>query len=747
MCTVLTARLSAPQGVLPESSEATLDTARIQSAIDGCGAGRAVALKSAGANNIFLSGPFQLKPGVTLLVDAGVALFASRNPRDYDLTLGSCGVVSERGERGRGCKPFIQADHAPGSGIMGDGAIDGRGGARLLGQNVTWWDLAHAAKVMDQAQAVPRMLAVRQSDDFTLYRITLRNSPNFHVGVDQTNGFTAWAVKIQTPKTARNTDGIDPSSSTNVTIAWCEISTGDDNVAIKTGSQGAASHITIAHNHFYSGHGMSIGSGTSGGVSDILVTDLTIDGADNGIRIKSDRSRGGLVQNVSYENVCMRNVFNPILLTPMYTTFPGTRLPVYRDILLKDVHSVTPGWFTFLGLDAEHKLGVTLDNVTVDGLRPEEVRAENAEIRIGPRRGNLAPQGNGVAVLNSGAGEGAALSCQSRFAPFPEIPTAPAASVTVPPEDPTFYVAASGTGDYYSIQRAIDVAPAAGALISVAPGVYREVLTINKPNIHLRSPYSDAKKTVIVFDKSNGSTGSTLKSATVEVRGDNFSAENLTFANDFNATHPQLPAGSQAVALLVTGDRAVFRNMRLLGNQDTLYAGSKSCASGGQPCVPARQYFADSYIEGNVDFIFGDGNAVFENCEIHSTSHAEGFVTAQSKHYPEQDSAFVFNRSKLTAESGVSHVWLGRPWRPYAAAVFLNTEMGAHIEPAGWREWHPGETHSIETAFYAEYNSSGPGAHPEQRDSHTRKLTAQEAARFETRRFLAGADGWDPTAR
>src|SRR5580700_695926 len=139
--------------------------------------------------------------------------------------------------------------------------------------------------------------------------------------------------------------------------------------------------MTIAHNHFYSGHGMSIGSGTSGGVSEIQVSDLSIDGADNGIRIKSDRSRGGLVQHVSYENVCMRNVPNPILLTSMYTTFPGDKLPIYRDILLKDVHSVTPGWITYLGVDAAHKLGVILANATIDGQTAEQTHIENAEIK------------------------------------------------------------------------------------------------------------------------------------------------------------------------------------------------------------------------------------------------------------------------------------------------------------------------------------------------------------------------------
>ncbi len=102
--------------------------------------------------------------------------------------------------------------------------------------------------------------------------------------------------------------------------------------------------MTIAHNHFYSGHGMSIGSGTAGGVERYRGSPISaIDGADNGIRIKSDRSRGGLVERVSYQNVCMRDVANPIVLTSMYTIFPGDKLPVYRDILLKDVHSVTPG--------------------------------------------------------------------------------------------------------------------------------------------------------------------------------------------------------------------------------------------------------------------------------------------------------------------------------------------------------------------------------------------------------------------
>jgi polygalacturonase len=761
-CVVLQARLSAPGGVLSEVSENQPDTQRLQSAIDSCASsGKAVVLKRSGKDNIFLSGPISLKPGVTLLVDANVALFASRNPRDYDVAPGSCGIVAA--ERGKGCKALILADNAPGSGIMGDGSIDGRGGAKLIGQNESWWQLAKRAKVMDLNQSVSRILVVKHSDDFTLYRITLRNSPNFHVSAQDTNGFTAWGVKILTPKNARNTDGIDPSSSTNVTIVHSYISTGDDNIAIKSNGGRPAANMTIAHNHFYYGHGMSIGSNTDGGVSAIRVSDLTLDGTDNGIRIKSDRSRGGLVNDVHYENVCIRNVTNPVVITPWYTTFAGKKLPLYRNIVLKDVHSVTSGWSTVRGLDAENKLDVTFDNVSVEGLKPGEIMAQDADVKVGPRRGNFVPSGDDVAVSYAeGKAENAApLNCDGRFVPYPEIPTAPAASVIIPPDDKTLYVAADGTGDYYSIQRAIDVAPADGAEISIAPGVYREVLTIDKPNIHMRSPYTDPTKTVVVFDNSAGTvaknvtafnTGETvalgtLRSATVNVRGDNFFAENLTFANDFNRTHDQKSQGSQALALLVTADRAVFRNMRLLGNQDTLYAGSKDCnPPKGESCKPARQYFADSYIEGNVDFIFGNGKTVFERCEIHSTPRSNGYITAQGKQSPGMDSTFVFNHCKLTAGTGTEHVWLGRPWRPYASVVFMNTEMGSHIEPAGWREWHPNETNYIETVFYAEHNSTGAGGTPDKRDPHTKQLTADQAKQYETRRFLAGSDNWNPEA-
>ena len=742
-CVTLQATIIATQGTIAGRDERRLDTERIQHAIDNCNAGKAVVLRAQGSSSVFLTGPIALRSGVTLVVDAHTSLVASRDPRIYDLSPGSCGVVHERGH---GCKSLITANGAHDSGIMGEGSIDGRGGAKLLGQDVSWWDLAHEAKITDRQQSVFRLISVGHSNNFILYKITLRNSPNFHVAVNDTEGFTAWGVKIMTPKTARNTDGIDPGSSHNVTIAHCSIHTGDDDVAVKSGKSGPASNISILHNHFYTGHGMSIGSGTSGGIDHMLVEDLTIDGADNGIRIKSDRSRGGMVDDLHYRDVCIRDTKNPLVFTPLYTTFPGDQLPVYRDITLENIHILTAGSYTFLGLDTEHKLGLTLDNVFADDQEHSTWLTKDADFTIAGGRGNLEPKGDDVNVNSTGdSSSGKPINCEAHFVPFPDLPNAPEMAGTSPPEDETLYVAADGTGDFYSIQRALDAAPKTGALVLVAPGTYREVLTIDKPNIRLRSANMDAGKTMVVNDRSAGANGGTLHSATVNVTADNFFAENITFQNEFNRTHPQLPAGSQALALLVTGDRAVFHNVRLLGNQDTVYSGSRNCAPDGNPCIPARQYFSDCYVAGNVDFIFGDGKAVFDHCEIHSTAHAGGFITAQAKHYPDEDSGFVFDRCTLTSGPDLTgKVYLGRPWRPYASVVFLNTEMGEHIDPAGWREWHPGETHSIETVFYAEFDSTGPGARPEQRETHTHLLTPGQATQYEPSVFLRGSDHWDP---
>jgi pectin methylesterase-like acyl-CoA thioesterase len=287
-------------------------------------------------------------------------------------------------------------------------------------------------------------------------------------------------------------------------------------------------------------------------------------------------------------------------------------------------------------------------------------------------------------------------------------------------------VAPDGSGDFQTVQAAVDAAPPTGSVIHIRPGIYREKLVLNKAHIQLRGVGADASKVVLSYDDSAGTAGGTTKSASVTVSGDDFYAENLTIENTFSRTRALTQEGSQAVALKISGDRSVLRNVRFLGYQDTLYANGK----------PARQYFADCYIEGNVDFIFGDARAFFENCEIHGKAHAVVMITAQSKLHAEEQSGYVFDHCRLTAEADAKVVYLGRPWRAFASVVFLNTEMGPWIPPEGWHEWEHDGKASLPTAFYAEYRSTGPGT-----NLARRQLSDTEAKRFAVTTFF---DGWDP---
>ena len=389
-CATLTASLSpVADTTLADADEGKLDTQRIQQAIDRCAGGRAVVLKATGGQRAFLTGPLILKRGVTLLVDTNAILFASRNPRDYDIDQSKrCGTVDEKGHA---CKALITTDRATGSGVMGPGTIDGRGWAKLIGRDSSWWDLAQLAKVKNQSQSCPRLLQINRTDDFTLYKITLRNSPNFHVVYDRGNGFTAWGVVINTPdKRARNTDGIDPASATNVTITHSYINTGDDDVAIKAGNTGGSSNITVSHNHFYRGHGVSIGSETDGGAHAIRVFDLSIDGADNGLRIKSNASRGGLVHDVEYRDVCIRNTKNVIEMDTHYTASAqttGSLIPEFRDIRLKGVRVLDGGNVILDGYDAARMLRMTWDDVVFD--RPDAIKVKASFAAIGERAGTV----------------------------------------------------------------------------------------------------------------------------------------------------------------------------------------------------------------------------------------------------------------------------------------------------------------------------------------------------------------------
>jgi pectinesterase len=306
----------------------------------------------------------------------------------------------------------------------------------------------------------------------------------------------------------------------------------------------------------------------------------------------------------------------------------------------------------------------------------------------------------------------------------------------------TIVVASDGSGQFKTVQEAIDSAPAGNVRIEIKPGEYRQVLSINTNGVELRGMGKRPEDVVLVYDNSAGSVGGTGKSGSVTVTGDDFYAENLTIANDFEKRHERTNQGSQAVALRVTGDREVFRHVRFLGYQDTLYADSKTCHGPGETrsCRASRQYFADCYIEGHVDFIFGDAKAVFERCEIHTLPHVMDTITAQSRVRPEEDSGYVFRDCTVTAAEGSQDILLGRPWRPYSTVIFLNTDFKAPLDPAGWKEWGT----SLATSDYAEYKSHGMSGDVTKRVAPSKQLTAADVGKYETKAWLSGADGWDP---
>jgi polygalacturonase len=424
-CAKLDAHLTAVNGGIAPADESKVDTERIQKAMDGCGRGKGVALEAHGAANAFLSGPLELREGVTLVVGKGVTLFESVDAKVLEMSPGSCGVVNDL--PGRGCKPLISASHVAGAGVMGDGVIDGRGGVKLLGRDVSAWDLAEQARAGGN-QKVSRLIVADHADNFTLYRITLKNSPNFHVVYNGGDGFTVWGVKIDTPqRLARNTDGIDPGAGAkNITITHSYLREGDDNVAIK-GGPGGVTNMTVSHDHFYWGHGMSIGSETNGGVSALRVFDLSLDGPDSGIRIKSMGTRGGLVHDAVYEDICIRNSARPIDITAAYAAngpVKGNSPPTFRNIALHNVRVSGGGKILFDGYDHAHRAQVLLDGVFLmdgaDGSKPYTYTFDNADVTYGPGGSNLQIPAGNDATITGRPSQGKPESCAEKFVPFPQ---------------------------------------------------------------------------------------------------------------------------------------------------------------------------------------------------------------------------------------------------------------------------------------------------------------------------------------
>ena len=305
-----------------------------------------------------------------------------------------------------------------------------------------------------------------------------------------------------------------------------------------------------------------------------------------------------------------------------------------------------------------------------------------------------------------------------------------------------------------TIQNALDHHPFAGpggrVFIEIAPGTYHErvIVTQNHPNITFLGTGAKPEDTVITNSLNAKTAGGTFFTETAEINGDGFEADNLTFENTAGNT-------GQAVAAAVRADRVVFKHVRFLGHQDTLFADF------------GRQYYLDCFLTGGVDYIFGNAAAVFDHSELNS--NGPGFVTAQSRTDPDQTTGFVILNSQITssinktappmdssipgsqsAASAHRAIGLGRPWRPYARVVFLHDSLPAELLPAGWNNW--GKASNEATAWYAEFDSTGPGApssnppgtSPRVPWAHT--LTQKDTAQFLPTHFLSGSDHWNPEA-
>ncbi len=296
---------------------------------------------------------------------------------------------------------------------------------------------------------------------------------------------------------------------------------------------------------------------------------------------------------------------------------------------------------------------------------------------------------------------------------------------------PVLTVAKDGSGQFTKVQEAINAVPANSAvptIIKIRDGIYREKLDLPSQKVKVRMIGESREGTVLVYgdaastlDASGNALG-TSGSYSFRVQASDFTAEHLTIRNDAG-----INAG-QAVALYANADRLVFRDVSLRGHQDTLYANN------------GRHYYLDSYIEGTVDFIFGNATALFENSTLHSLGG--GYVTAASTAAGKP--GYIFLNSRATAEPGITGVALGRPWRADANVVYINSYLGGHIAPAGWNNW--GNAANEKTARYGEFASFGPGAAPVSRAGWSQQLTPEEAALFTPASLLGGSDGWNPAA-
>jgi pectinesterase len=277
---------------------------------------------------------------------------------------------------------------------------------------------------------------------------------------------------------------------------------------------------------------------------------------------------------------------------------------------------------------------------------------------------------------------------------------------------------------YKTVQAAIDAVPfnnKKSITILVKKGIYKEKIVVDTRKNFIKLIGEEPEKVIITFNNhagtkiENGDTLNTWTCASFFVYADDFYAENITFENNAGFT------AGQAVAIRIEGNRASFKNCKMIGFQDVLFLSGNG----------VKHYFKNCYIEGTTDFIFGASTAVFVGCHIHSKKNSHVTAASTNGIVPY---GFVFLNCKLTADTSINKVSLGRPWSPTASVTYINCWMDKHIIAEGWNNWKNPANEA--TARYSEFNSSGPGASPTARVKWSKQLSVEEAKKYTVENIL-----------
>ncbi|KAJ7559490.1 hypothetical protein O6H91_04G087300 [Diphasiastrum complanatum] len=282
-----------------------------------------------------------------------------------------------------------------------------------------------------------------------------------------------------------------------------------------------------------------------------------------------------------------------------------------------------------------------------------------------------------------------------------------------------------GKGHYRTVQEAVDSVPCWNTqriVIVIHTGLYREKVTVpyNKPFITFKG--SGRGGTIISWGDTANIAGGTYESTSVAIDADYFIAKGMTFTNTAPIPSPGA-IGKQAVALRVNGNKAAFYNCQILGAQDTLFDAA------------GLHLFKNCFIQGTIDFIFGNGQSLYLGCILNSIASTYGSIAAQNRQEPQESTGFSFVNCKIT---GTGLLYLGRAMGPYSRIVFSNTYIDNIIAPDGWNDWFDAQREK--TVFYGQYKCSGPGSNTQDWVPWSHVLSNDEAQQYQSLNFIDGTE-------